>query len=120
MNLQAVDIRLVLGRLRPGSAYHWRGSGATGNDYSAIGDWLDAATTKPTPAEILAEWGVVQQERADEQARRQARQQKLLNARRDWQGDDLDPSGYQGSPSLLALAQKIAWLEQEIQELRGL
>jgi len=57
MNIQDVDIQLVLHRLRPGSAYHWKGAGQFGNTMEAIGEWRDPATQPPTEAEILAEWG---------------------------------------------------------------
>ena len=46
-------------------------------------------------------------------------QQKLTAARRDYQGNELDPADYAGESALLqALARKIAWLEQEIASLR--
>lgn len=48
-----------------------------------------------------------------------ARGQKLDAARRDLRGGELDLSAYAGQTALLArLAQKIAWLEQELLALR--
>lgn len=72
MTIQEVDIQLVLGRLRPGSAYHWKGQGQFGNTLEAIGEWRDPATQPPTEAEILAEWGRYLEE---EEARTTLRQQ---------------------------------------------
>ena len=59
-----MDIILVIGRLRPTSAYHFTGKGDGEDGYEAIGKWRDPLTTKPTEAECLAEWEVVLQERA--------------------------------------------------------
>lgn len=117
-DIREVDIRLVLGRLRPGSAYHWRGSGAIGNDYDAIGEWRDPRTPKPALPEILAEWEVYRQEQAAQEQTRQQRQQKL-SALRQSNGSDLDLSKFAGQSPLDELAQKVAWLEQEIRDLRG-
>ena len=117
-DLREVDIRYVLGRLRPGSAYHWRGSGSVGNDYDAVGDWRDPRTTKPSAAALLAEWAVVQQERAAQAVARQQRQQKLDSLRQS-NGSDLDLAKFAGQSPLDELARKIAWLEQEIRDLRG-
>jgi hypothetical protein len=56
----------------------------------------------------------------DEQQARQAQQQKLAAARRDYKGTDLDPAAYLGETALVQdLARKIAWLEQEIAALHG-
>jgi hypothetical protein len=49
-----------------------------------------------------------------------ARQTKMESMRRDYAGTDIDLSGYSAQPAIVQrLAQKIAWLEQEIIELRG-
>ena len=48
------DWRLVLGRLRPTSSYHWLG----GDTYASIGEWRDPLTTKPTEQECLDEWDI--------------------------------------------------------------
>src|SRR3990172_3770213 len=56
------DIRLVLGRLRPSSEYHWKGGPF--DDYSQIGEWRDLLTAKPTLAEIETEWNVYLTEKA--------------------------------------------------------
>ena len=55
-----------------------------------------------------------------EQQARQAQQQKLAAARRDYQGSDLDPGDYAAEDGpIQALARKVAWLEQEIADLRS-
>ncbi len=117
-DLREVDIQYVLGRLRPGSAYHWRGSGSTGNDYDAIGDWRDPRTTKPDAADLLAEWEIVRQERAAQEQARQQRQQKLDGLRQS-NRNDIDLAKFAGQSPLDELARKVAWLEQEIRVLRG-
>ncbi|MBI5671127.1 MAG: hypothetical protein HZC41_24285 [Chloroflexi bacterium] len=117
-DIREVDIRLVLGRLRPGSAYHWRGSGATGNGYDAIGEWRDPRTDKPTLAELLAEWEVYRQEQAAAEQTRQQRRQKLDGLRQS-NRSDLDLAKFAGQSPLDDLARKVAWLEQEIHDLRG-
>ena len=54
-----------------------------------------------------------------EQQARQNRVQKLADVRRDYRGVDLSPADYTGEPALIQmLARKIAWLEQEIADLR--
>lgn len=48
------------------------------------------------------------------------RKQKLAQTRRDYGAADLDASAYDAQPALVrALAQKLAWLEQELLELRS-
>lgn len=59
-DLTDVNLRAVLAEIRPNSEYHWRGNGQLGNDYEAIGQWRDPATTKPTAAEIRSAWPDVQ------------------------------------------------------------
>lgn len=59
-DLSNVNIRAVLAEIRPGSEYHWKGDGALGHQYDAIGQWRDPATTPPTEDEILAAWPDVQ------------------------------------------------------------
>ena len=54
------DYRLMIGRLRPMSEYHWTGD--RDDDYANLGEWRDPNTTKPTKAELDAEWTVHQQE----------------------------------------------------------
>lgn len=55
----------------------------------------------------------------EQQARRQ-RLQKLAEVRRDYQGSDLNPADYESESLLIqALARKLAWLEQEIADLRA-
>lgn len=54
------------------------------------------------------------------QQARQDQTQKLADTRSNYQGVDLDPATYSGEAALIqALARKIAWLEQEIADLRG-
>ncbi|NWG15797.1 MAG: hypothetical protein HXY41_04110 [Chloroflexi bacterium] len=113
-DLRAVDIRLVLGRLRPGCAYHWRG----GEGYAAIGEWRDPATKKPTEAEILAEWVRYQNEMAVARQEQAARREKLERLRAE-NAADLDVAKFGGEAALDELARKIAWLEQEIRDLRN-
>ena len=114
MQIQEVDLRQVIGRLRPTSEFHWRGNGALGNDMSAIGEWRDPDTTPPTEAEILAEWEVVLAEEQVSASKRQV----LAAARAANAPLDIDDFNGQ-SPLIQQLAQKIALLEQEIAELRG-
>lgn len=64
--IQECDIRLVLGRIRPGAEYGWRGDGDTGHTMEAV-DWRDSATQKPTETEVLTEWGLYQAEEAARQ-----------------------------------------------------
>ncbi len=55
----------------------------------------------------------------EQQAQKQ-RTQKLADARRDYKGGELNPANYAGENALIqALARKLAWLEQEIADLRG-
>lgn len=55
----------------------------------------------------------------EQQARKQ-REQKLGEARQNYKGSELNPVDYAGESALIqALARKLAWLEQEIAELRG-
>lgn len=113
-DLREVDMRLMLARLRPGSAYHWRG----GEGYAAIGEWRDPATQKPTEEEILAEWARYQNEQAARKTAEDARRDKLAQLRAENAADlDLDKFGRE-SP-LDELARKLAWLEQEIRDLRN-
>jgi hypothetical protein len=54
------------------------------------------------------------------QQAQQTRQQRLTAARRDYRGDDLLPADYAAENTLIQnLARKVAWLEQEIADLRG-
>lgn len=76
MTIQEVDLQLVLGRLRPTSAYHWKGQSDFGNTLEAIGEWRDPNTQRPTEAEILTEWEVYIQEQT---ARNTLRQQVRNN-----------------------------------------
>jgi hypothetical protein len=55
-----------------------------------------------------------------QQARR-LRQQQLVTARQEQRGADLNPADFAGQSALIqTLARKMAWLEQEIADLRGL
>lgn len=68
--IQDVNIRLVLARLRPGAAYHWKGDGDFGNTMEAVG-WRDPSTLKPSEADVLAEWAVFQAEETQADTLRQ-------------------------------------------------
>ena len=61
-----LDWRLVLGRLRPTSSYHWLGDGVN-DTYESIGEWRDSLTTKPTEQECLDEWDVYVVEKTAEE-----------------------------------------------------
>ena len=55
----------------------------------------------------------------EQQARKQ-REQKLSDARRNYRGSELNPTDYAGESALIqTLARKLAWLEQEVADLRG-
>ena len=60
--IQDVDIRLVLARLRPHSAYHWVGLGDTGNTLAAVQSWRDPDNPIPTEPEVIQEWDQYQTE----------------------------------------------------------
>ena len=57
-----MDIPLILGEIRPGADYGWRGvsaSGAEAANYANV-DWRDEEQTKPTTREIEDAWPAVQ------------------------------------------------------------
>ena len=75
--IQQCDIRLVLGRIRPGAAYGWRGgSDDFGHTMEAV-DWRDQATVKPHESVVIADWDAYQ---AEEQEATSLRQTILGNA----------------------------------------
>ena len=54
------------------------------------------------------------------QQEEQERQQKLAAMRESYRDVEVDPADYSGEKSVIqALAQKLAWLEQEVVDLRG-
>jgi hypothetical protein len=110
--MTTVDYVIAMARLRPGAEIAIIGQG---NTYEDIGPWRDSKTQKPTKAECEAEWTRYLAEQAVvEQSR-----QKLEQSRRDLKGADLDMVTFNSQPALIQrLAQKIAWLEQEIADLR--
>ena len=117
--IRNTDIRLVIERLRPHSAYHWRGNGEFGNDYDAIGEWHDPNSEPPTEAEILAEWQAYLEEVAQQEEGEQQRQAKLADLR-ETRSRSFDPADYNDENALIqTLAQQLAWLEQEVIDLRG-
>lgn len=60
------DIRLVLGRIRPGAAYGWRGSGGDyGHTMDAV-DWRDQAQSKPLEGEVIIGWDIYFEEQQEE------------------------------------------------------
>lgn len=60
-----IDWQLVIGRLHPVSAYHWKGDGMN-DTYDSIGEWRDPLTKVPTEQECLSEWDKYLQEQAAE------------------------------------------------------
>jgi hypothetical protein len=114
MMADTIDIQLMLGRLRPNSEYQWKGNGL--GTYEDIGQWRDSKTTKPTLAEIQAEWTRYQTERQAETDRRT----RLAQARQNYRAPEMDLTAYGSQSAIIQrLAQKIAWLEQEVADLRG-
>ena len=72
-------------------------------------DQLDNLMASHDPRQLTAE-----------QQARQVQQQQLADARQNYKGSDLDPANYASdSARIQALARKIAWLEQEVIDLRG-
>lgn len=64
-DIKQVDIKLMLGRLRPASEYQWKVSSDLGNTLDeAVGDWRDKNTQPPTEAQLLTEWDAYVIERA--------------------------------------------------------
>lgn len=61
-----IDMPVVLQRLRPNSEYHWKSDGW--GTYADIGEWRDSHTTKPTEAELYAEWDIYRAEIARQTA----------------------------------------------------
>jgi hypothetical protein len=114
LNREALNAALIqlLGILYGGFADRQTTTGYTVTVFvsSAVTDFaaLDALMAAHDPQQLTAE-----------QQARQEQQQKLAVARRDYQGDDLNPVDYAGESALVqALARKIAWLEQEVASLR--
>ena len=57
--IEEVNIRMMLWRLRYGSEYQWLGGSAdTGHTMNDIGEWRDQLTTPPTAAELIAEQNI--------------------------------------------------------------
>jgi hypothetical protein len=75
--IQECDIRLVLGRLRPGAAYGWRGDGGDYGHTMEVVDWRDQAQSKPLEPEVIADWDAYE---AEEQEASSLRQTILANA----------------------------------------
>lgn len=69
--IQDVNIRLMLARLRPSAAYHWKGNSDFGHTMDDV-SWRDPSTLKPSEADILAEWVLFQSEETQADALRQA------------------------------------------------
>ena len=78
-----MDWRLILGRLRPTSEYHWLGDGMNDN-YASIGEWRDPTTTKPTEQECLDEWDVYLIEKAALDAEETQIEQNEADGRTGW------------------------------------
>ena len=78
-----IDWRLVLGRLRPKSEYHWRGNGLD-DTYASVGEWRDPNTTKPPEQECLDEWDIYLVEKAAGDAEEAQIEQNELDGRTGW------------------------------------
>ena len=61
------DVRELLGRIRRGADYRWKGGAI--NDESLV-DWRDRTQIEPTEAEYLTELAIVDAEKATETATR--------------------------------------------------
>ncbi len=78
-----------------------------------------------TPPEVIgqARGMVSRHDPTQFSTRQQAEQQRrarLQRAREQYRGSDLDPAVFdQLAPEIALLARKVAWLEQEIADLRG-
>jgi hypothetical protein len=65
-----MDVRLVIGRLRPDSEYQWTGTkGDAGYNTLAecVSEWRDAVNAMPTESELLAAWDAYQIEQQQKQ-----------------------------------------------------
>ncbi len=82
--LQDVDIRLMLGRLCPQSAYRWVGQrgdrGYTALD-ECVTDWNDSPKPIPTEADLIIEWETYQFEEVTRQQQEAADLNKAVSAR---------------------------------------
>jgi hypothetical protein len=61
-----IDIQLMIGRLAPGAAFHWKG-GIVGL-YSDIGQWRTPSIPQPSEADIYAEWDTYLAEQSAQKA----------------------------------------------------
>ena len=96
-----------------------RVSGISTGPYGVIVHLDDRAT----PAQIAQVQTIVEAHnpavRTPDQQADQQRQQRLASLR-GGRGEALDPADYNGEAALIqSLADKIAWLEQEVLDLRG-
>lgn len=65
--IEEVELREMLNRLRPAIGYTWRGSGlrlAAGETWDDVVIWTDGGSIKPTEAEMIIEYDLVLVERA--------------------------------------------------------
>lgn len=114
-DFQDIDVRLVLGRLRPTSEYHWKG-GRGDKGYAAlseaIGAWRDEQTSPPTEAELIAEWEAytAEQDAAEQSTAEAVAKLEASKIEADQVGE-IDPVKY-ADPEMSELAKKIAYLEQ--------
>ena len=84
------------------------------DSYAAI-IWADTVTRQPTDAVCIARWDAMQAAKAIEELRLQALQDAIDTARVTYPAP-IDPN----TIMLATLARRVAWLENEIKQLRGL
>ncbi len=104
-----MDIALAVEEIYPAADYR------RADSYEALQrTWKDERPV-PTKEELQAAWEEVQSRQAAE-----AERQRQLEQKRADNAQPLEPDDYAGESALIqVLARKIAWLEQEIAELRG-
>lgn len=80
-----MDIPILLGRIRPGASWGWRGAyfGADAANLSNL-DWRDTEQEPPTQEELDTAWTVYLQEQADEANRVASEQASVDDVRLRW------------------------------------
>ena len=64
------DIPLILGRIRPGVSYGWKGNGSTWSNPGDI-EWYDQVSPLPTVTELENEWSAIVAEETTKDSVRQ-------------------------------------------------